>query len=330
MLGALLAVISAATFGFNNASVRRGVLSGTVSQALAITVPLGLPLFAIPVVLTGQLGTVGTLNAIQWITLGLAGVLHFVWGRYCNYRAVQAMGSNLAGSVMQVQLLVALVLAMAFLGEVLTPLKILGIALIVAGPPIMLSGRRGKPGEPPKVEGPKGFKPDYLTGSVFAMLAATGYGASPVLVSAGLRGLEGVSSGVLGGFVSYAVSTAVVILFFAARPRERRHALATDPVAGKWFLISGVAVWVSQFFRYLALGIAPVTVVQPIQQLSLIFRMLFGWVMNREYEVFDARAILGIMVSFTGAVLLASSLEILNGWIALPEAWRAALAWSWP
>mgnify|MGYP003330705812 CR=1 FL=1 len=36
MLGALLAVLSAATFGFNNASVRRGVLTGTVAQALAI------------------------------------------------------------------------------------------------------------------------------------------------------------------------------------------------------------------------------------------------------------------------------------------------------
>jgi drug/metabolite transporter (DMT)-like permease len=330
MFGALLAVISAMTFGFNNASVRRGVLSGTVSQALAITVPLGLPLFVIPVVLMGELGTVRLLSLLQWVLLGLAGVLHFVWGRYCNYRAVQAMGSNLAGTVMQVQLLVALVLAMVFLGEVLTPLKIVGIALIVAGPPIMLSGRRGKNGEAPKVEGPKGFKPDYLTGTMFAALAATGYGASPVLVSAGLRGLEGMGSGVLGGFVSYAVSTAVLVLFFAVRPRQLRHALATDRVAGKWFVISGFAVWLSQFFRYLALGIAPVTVVQPLQQLSLIFRMLFGWLMNREYEVFDLRAIAGIMVSFLGAILLASSLEILDGWIALPDAWRAVLAWSWP
>lgn len=330
MFGALLAVLSAATFGFNNASVRRGVLSGTVSQALFITVPLGLPLFLVPVLLMGQWGIVGGLTLLQWVYLGMAGVLHFVWGRYCNYRAVQAMGSNLAGTVMQVQLLIALVLAMVFLGEVLTPLKMLGIALVVAGPPIMLSGRRAKGAGKPTVEGPKGFMPDYLTGTVFAILAATGYGVSPVLVSAGLRDLEGLGSGVLGGFVSYAVSTAAVVLFFAVRPRQLRHALAADPLARKWFLISGVAVWLSQFFRYLALGIAPVTVVQPIQQLSLIFRMLFGWILNREYEVFDLRAIVGIMVSFVGAILLASSTEILNGWIALPEGWRAILEWHWP
>jgi drug/metabolite transporter (DMT)-like permease len=330
MLGALLAVISSATFGFNNASVRRGVLTGTVSQALFITVPLGLPLFVVPLVLMGDLAAVGTLSLVQWITLGMAGVLHFVWGRYCNYRAVQAMGSNLAGTVMQVQLLVALVLAMVFLGEVLTPLKILGIALIIAGPPIMLSGRRGKSGEAPKVEGPKGFKPDYATGIVYAALAATGYGVSPVLISAGLKGLGGLGSGIIGGFVSYLVSTAVVVVFFAVRPRQLRHALATDRMARKWFIISGFAVWLSQFFRYLALGIAPVTVVQPIQQLSLIFRMLFGWLLNREYEVFDVRAVLGIAVSFAGAVFLASSIEILDGLFALPDAWRAALSWSWP
>jgi drug/metabolite transporter (DMT)-like permease len=328
MLGALLAVFSAATFGFNNASVRRGVLSGTVSQALAITVPLGLPLFIVPAFFMGLLTDIGGISLFQWGSLGLAGVLHFVWGRYCNYRAVQAMGSNLAGTVMQVQLLIALALAMVFLGEVLTPLKILGIAMIALGPWIIFQAR-GK-GKKAVVEGPAGFKPDLVRGSAFALLAATGYGVSPILISAGLEGMPGIGSGVLGGFVSYAASTAVVIAFFLVRPSELRHALAVDRVAGKWFVISGFAVWVSQFFRYLALGIAPVTVVQPLQQLSLLFRMLFGWMMNREYEVFDLRAIMGIIVSFAGAILLASSTEILNGWIVLPDAWRDVLAWHWP
>ena len=43
MLGALLALASAATFGLNNAAVRRGVLTATVLQGMAITVPMGLP-----------------------------------------------------------------------------------------------------------------------------------------------------------------------------------------------------------------------------------------------------------------------------------------------
>jgi drug/metabolite transporter (DMT)-like permease len=327
MLGALLAVMSAATFGFNNASVRRGVLSGTVGQALAITVPLGLPLFIIPAYFMGYLDDLGGITLFQWVTLGSAGVLHFVWGRYWNYRAVKAIGSNLAGSFMQVQLLFALSMAMIFLGEVLTLLKIVGIAMTLAGPMIILYTRKGAP---TKAEGPAGFTPKMVEGAVCAIVAGAGYGLSPILVRAGLADMGGLGSGVLGGFVSYAASTVVVVIFLAAFPSQLRLALATDRVAAKWFAISGVAVWLSQFFRYLALGIAPVTVVQPIQQLSVIFRMLFAWLMNREYEVFDARAIVGIVVSFAGAVLLATSTELMSGWIALPDAWREILMWHWP
>ena len=57
LLGALLAICSAATFAFNNASVRRGVLTGTVGQAMAITVPLGLPIFFLVALVSGSLGT---------------------------------------------------------------------------------------------------------------------------------------------------------------------------------------------------------------------------------------------------------------------------------
>jgi drug/metabolite transporter (DMT)-like permease len=327
MLGALLAILAAATFGFNNVSVRRGVLSGSVGQALAITVPLGLPLFIIPAFLMGYLGEVGSITRFQWVTLGSAGVLHFVWGRYWNYRAVRAIGSNLAGSFTQIQLVMALSMAMIFLGEVLTIVKIIGIAMTLAGPMIILYTRHGAP---KKVEGPKGFRPKMIEGSISAVLAATGYGLSPVLVSAGLSGMGGLGAGVLGGFVSYAVSTAVVVIFLLVRPDQLRLALSTDRTAARWFVVSGVAVWLSQFFRYLALGIAPVTIVQPIQQLSVIFRMLFAWFLNRDYEVFDARAIIGIVVSFLGALLLATSSDIVNGWIQLPDGWNAIMAWHWP
>src|SRR6267142_3678442 len=86
VLGGLLAVCSAATFAFNNASVRRGVLSGSVGQAMAITVPLGVPLFFLAALATGHLGDVFGFPFRGLAALSLAGILHFVWGRYCNYR----------------------------------------------------------------------------------------------------------------------------------------------------------------------------------------------------------------------------------------------------
>ena len=56
--------------------------------------------------------------------------------------------------------------------------------------------------------------------------------------------------------------------------------------------------------------------------------MLFrSWLLNREYEVFDARAVIGILISFSGAVLLAASLDT---WPFVPAAWHDLLAWHWP
>ena len=48
---------------------------------------------------------------------------------------------------------------------------------------------------------------------------------------------------------------------------------------------------------------------------------------GREYEVFDARAVIGILISFSGAVLLAASLDT---WTFVPVVWHDLLAWHWP
>src|SRR5215468_5596635 len=142
VLGGLLAICSAATFAFNNASVRRGVLTGSVAQAMAITVPIGVPLFFLAALLTGRLGDVLTFSTQGYVALALAGILHFVWGRYCNYRATRAIGTNLVAPVQQINLIFTLLLAILILGETLTPLRLVGIALVLLGPSLTF-----RPGE---------------------------------------------------------------------------------------------------------------------------------------------------------------------------------------
>ena len=95
MLGGFIALLSAATFAFNNASVRRGVLTGSVLQAMAITVPIGLPISFLVAVATGSLAAVAGFSSRALFALSLSGIMHFVWGRYCNYRATRAIGTNL-------------------------------------------------------------------------------------------------------------------------------------------------------------------------------------------------------------------------------------------
>jgi drug/metabolite transporter (DMT)-like permease len=53
--GALFAFLSACLQGVNSACLRRGVLTGSASQAMAITVPMGVPLALLAAWLSGQL-----------------------------------------------------------------------------------------------------------------------------------------------------------------------------------------------------------------------------------------------------------------------------------
>lgn len=323
MLGATLALLSAATFGLNNATLRRGVLSGSVLQALAITVPLGALLFALVALMAGALPLALDFSAagIGWLVA--AGIVHFVIGRYGNYRATRAMGANLSGPVQQVSVLVSLVLALAFLGESLTPLRIGGIVLIVAGPTIMLGGRkRSRP------QTPSGFVPDYVEGYAYSALCALGYGISPLFIRLGLEG-GGLGEGLAGGTISYFAATAVIAAIVLL-PGNTSHVRAQNAAAARWFAASGLFVFVSQMFRYMALAVAPVSVVVPIQRLSVVFRVLFSWLLNRDHEVFGVRVLLGIGLSLAGALALTVSTDAVRALLPLPETAASVLGWHWP
>jgi drug/metabolite transporter (DMT)-like permease len=140
VLGGLFALLAALTFAVNNATTRRGVLHASVSQAMAITVPMGVPLFLIVAWPMGALPLLGSFSPMSILYLSLAGIAHFVWGRYCNYRATKAMGSNLVAPVQQWSLVFTLGAAVLFLGETVTPLRLIGIALVLLGPMLTATG----------------------------------------------------------------------------------------------------------------------------------------------------------------------------------------------
>ena len=149
MIGVFITLLSATAFGINHAMVRRGVINGTATQAVAVSMPLGLVFFSVIALMFGQFGVITQFSPYALFMLGAAGIVHFVFGRYCAYRAIAAMGVNLATPATQWSLLVSLVLAMGFLDEKLDAIKLAGIALIVLGPALLAARmrRRAAPAE---------------------------------------------------------------------------------------------------------------------------------------------------------------------------------------
>jgi len=330
VLGVVLAALSAATFAFNNASARRGVLTGSVAQALAITVPIGVPIFFVAALTTGYLGVLSHFSGEAIGLLALAGVLHFVVGRYGNFRAAQAIGANLSGPVIQLSLGVTLVLAVLVLKEAMTPLRILGIALLALAPALMRNATAEAIAAPDSARAlglPK-FQPRYAEGYAFSIMAALVYGVTPLLIRLAIIGGD-LGTGVAGGLVSYLAATAAVALLLLW-PGQLRHALAVTPESLKWFTYSGISVSIAQMFIYMAYAIAPISVVTPILQLHLALRLVFARVLNPHHEIFGGRMVLGTFLSLLGAVALSLDIEHVLAWVPLPPEIAAFARWHWP
>jgi len=341
VLGGFLSLVAAVTFAFNNASARRGVLTGTLGQALAITVPIGVPMFFVAALAAGTLGMVFTFSPETVLALSAAGIIHFVIGRYCNFRATRAMGANLVAPLQQVSLVLTLGLAILILGETLTPLRLIGIALVVLGPMLTLRGESEQRTRPPRATDqaetfvekletgrPAAFQVNYAEGAVFALLSAVAYGISPILVRFGLASKD-LGASLAAGLISYGAATLILVPLLFSSSRVRRL-FAVEAEAAKWFTISGVTVCVSQMFLYMAFTVAPVSVVSPIQRISMVFRIYFGWLLNPHHEVFGGKVYLGTVVSLAGALALSLSTEVVLTHVPLPD-WAAAIArWQWP
>lgn len=319
----MLALASAATFGLNNAMLRRGVLTGSVLQAMSITVPLGVPLFLLACASVGGFDSLERFSLPSWAWLALAGLVHFVIGRYGNYRATHALGATLSSPIQQLSVPISLVLALIFLDEVLTPLRLVGFVLVMIGPLIAVGGRNNSK----KSAQHKQFHPRLGEGLSWGAVCAVGYGSSPLFIVKGLGADGSLVDSIAGGLISYSAATIAVIalVLFAGGTSLWR---SLDREARKWFALTGIFVFLSQMFRYMALAVAPVSVVVPIQRLSIVFRTIFSWIMNRDHEVFTGPVLSGIALSLLGAVALTLSTDIVVA--LLPAQWANFLTIEWP
>ncbi len=317
---------------------RRGVLTGSVAQAQAIGVPIGVPMFFVFALVGGGLGALANFPRDAVLVMMATGVLHFICGRYCNYRSVKAMGANLSGPVVQLSLIVSLSLAITVLHEGLTPLRVVGIVLVILGP-LLMHGSDPAPaaridagaaaGGRSVAAGPPPFQPRYAEGYIFGLLAAGCYGLVPILIRPVVEH-GGLAESMAAGLIAHCSATTVIALMMLW-PGQLRHVLSIGPVPAKWFLASGIMVTISQMFFYLALATAPVSVVMPILQLHLVFRYVLSRVVNPHHEAFGRTMIMATAVSITGASALALDPEFviahLTPYVTLPEPLVALLRW---
>lgn len=272
---------------------------------MAVTVPLGALTFIVLALMNGTLGDVLHVPAVATLWLVGQGIVHFVLGRYCNYRANQLMGVNLSAPVVQLQVPWAILLAVATLGERFTVLQVLGSVLMLGG---SFSVQRHateappKTGSPPAAAEPARFQPKLVSGYAFGLLAAIFYGTSPLMARQAFLAAPGISTAA-AGVVAYLTAVAVfaVVLLSA---QARRNIVHMEFNNMGWFLVAAVLVAVSQAFVYASLAVAPLIVVTPILQLSLVLRLFLSQLINKEHEIMNAAVITGAAAAVIGSILV--------------------------
>jgi drug/metabolite transporter (DMT)-like permease len=275
------------------------------------TILLGVPLFAIAALATGQLLRVDELSGEGYLLLGLAGIVHYVAGRFFNYAAIGAIGAARSSPIQSLALPYSVLVAYFTLDEGVTTGMAIGMAMILVGPAIIVERRSARvqvlapetvvealPAvEPP----PQQFELRQAEGYLFAFIAAISYGSSPVLIRAALEDASGLS--ILGGFVSY-VAAAGLLLVALLLPQGRQLAGALQPTVIRAFFGAGFFVFLAQVLRFLALSLASVAVVTTLLRFAGLFTLLLSWLINRSLERITWRLVAGVLMSLAGAVLL--------------------------
>ena len=317
LLGILYAALGAFTFALNNVTMRRGVVTGSVLQGMALTVPFGGLTFLAITIAFGELGQLVMFPAVALAWLAGQGIVHFVLGRYCNYKSNQLMGVNLAAPVVQLQVPVAMLLAVLTLHEKFTVLQVIGSVLMLGGSFITQSNASAGTKAPaaPQPKPTPAFRPHVVSGYVFALGAAVCYGASPLMAREACLNAPGAGTAA-GGCLAYAAAT-LFFAFFMLKPGSWGNIRGTSRENLFWFLSSAVLVAISQAFVYASLAVAPLMVVTPILQLSLVFRLMLSQSINRDHEVMNLAVVIGAVTAVLGSLLVSLETDQLARWLDL-------------
>jgi drug/metabolite transporter (DMT)-like permease len=313
MLAIGLALLSSFTFSLNSILSRRGLAVASASAGAFVTVIIGVPMFAFAALVTGQLFRAGEVSISGFVLLSAAGILHFGLGRYCNYRAVSAIGATRTGPVQSFTIPYAILIAYLFLDEGITIAMAAAIVLVLIGPAVMVerastparqpaavpSGASSSASDAPRA--PEEFQPRQAEGYLFALLSVGAYGTSPILIRAALEGETDLA--ILGGTIAYAAAATALLLTLVV-PSRRGLIASMNPNTVRLFLGAGFFVFLAQMFRFMALSLAPVAVITPLQRSGAVFTLILSWTLNRHLEKITWRVVLGIAISVAGSAML--------------------------
>lgn len=279
----LLAFGSALFAGLTAVLAKIGIKG--VDSNLATAIRTGIVLvFAWGIVLLGGAPDLSAISARSYLFLALSGLATGAsW--MCYFRALQLGDVNQVAPIDKSSTVLTMLLAFLLLGEPITLNMGIGMAALLLGTYLMISPKRGG-----VEEGSKRWLIPAILSAVFASLTA-------ILAKVGV---EEVDSNLATALRTGVVLVMAWILVFAGG--KQREIRAIDQKSWLFLVLSALATGLSWLCYYRAIQQGLVSVVVPIDKLSIVVSVLFARVFL--HEKLGKRALAGFAILILGTVVL--------------------------
>lgn len=264
-----------------------GIRKTDSNVATAIRTVIVLLFSWLMVLITGTGGQIRQMDGRTLLFLVLSGLVTGVsW--LCYFRALQKGDINKVVPIDKSSTVLTVLLALIFLQEGISGVKILSVLLIGGGTMLMLD-KKDMETNAQKQSG--GWMIYAVLSAVFASLTA-------ILGKIGIAGID--------SNLGTAIRTTVVLVmawlmvFFTGKQREIRK-IEKKELA--FICLSGLATGASWMCYYRALQNGPASVVVPIDKLSILVTIAFSWMVF--HEKLAKKSMLGVACMTFGTVLLA-------------------------
>lgn len=284
----LFAVGSSFFAGITSILAKIGIKKADSNVATAVRTTVVLVFSWIMVLIVGsgtQIGNISTKTLVFLVLSGLATGASWL----CYFRALQKGDINKVVPIDKSSTVLTILLALIFLGEGLSPVKIVSVVLIAVGTLMMID--RKAPTEADRGKDSRGWL-------IYAVLSAVFASVTAIL---GKVGIEDIDSN-----LGTAIRTTVVLLMAWFMVLVTGKCSEVKKIEGRellFIILSGIATGASWLCYYRALKEGPASVVVPIDKLSILVTIIFSRIVFKEKLNIKSGA--GLVAIIAGTILLA-------------------------
>jgi len=257
LVGVAFAVVSALCLAAQSLAVRLGSKTHSITDVVAVMYAVNLVVF-VPVTAV----VADPKYEVTWVAVAaftVSGLLGSLIARYCYFVGIERLGSSRTEPLKALLPLFAVGAAVLFLGEEVTQILLVGVALLVAGGVAVTLEARDSPTAPVGRE--------LWIALAFPLTAALFLGIDPIFTTVGFAEGTSVMVGVTIRVLAAAGGFGCYLLWRVARTGYDGGGIELN----RWLIAASVANTAYLLTYYAALARAPVSVVTPVMGASTLF-----------------------------------------------------------